>query len=271
MGERDPLSLERIRGRLEKVPELRARVKHALYARPAPRSCAERDLALPDGRYVGIYATHALTAALDDLNTWRILAHGPELPIRSHLLLLRAALEGSLLCRWLVEAKERPARRVSRGLAARRDDQEERGRFEASFPDRGAAIARLLGPRGRTALERLAELDEEDRAKARTAARIPPSGFADTTSLMAKHGIEPAFRLLSGLAHSKEWSLIVTEMTIDPDADQTPGVGQGRIAISLPWAEIFTNLALDSVAWAVVDMERYRLVDAAQARRAPKG
>lgn len=258
--------LGRIRALLDQLPDLAARAEKAMRSAPAMGSRAQRDLALPDGRFVGIFAGHALVGALADLSTWRVIANGPEIPLRSHLILMRSSLEGSVLCRWLLDPTVRPVRRVARGLAARRDDQAERRDFEASFPDRGKAIANLLGPKGKTGLERLDELDHPDQVTARTAAGIPASGFADTTSLMRKHGIEPTFRLLSGLAHSKEWSIIVTEAHPE-DHEPSPGVRQGRFSASLPWAEIFTDLALAAARSAVGDLERYRLQPVGSAAR----
>jgi hypothetical protein len=259
----DQVILAELRRELTVLDDLWRRRETALKASAAPGSPAAVDAALPEARYVSLYAGQALGMAFDHLAAWRLLINGRELPMQAHLTLLRAALEGSDRCRWHVEAKVSPGVRVGRAWAARRDDQDQRRLFEQ---------IREGGPRpqrtsGYTAAERLDVLDDADQVKEREAAGVRSVGFADETGLMKKYRHERWFRLSSGIAHGKEWPLLamhVLEMA-RPGAD--PKVQEGILTASEPVARDLTLATLRAARTATADLEAYRTVARTDRRR----
>ena len=78
MGEFDPAALARIRAALAGLDELHRR-REAVLRKPAvPGSLGAADDALPDARFVSVFAGHALASALDHLGAWQLLVNGPE-------------------------------------------------------------------------------------------------------------------------------------------------------------------------------------------------
>jgi hypothetical protein len=251
----DPAVVWELRGLLGDVAELQRRLEAALRAPAALSSLAAVDDALPDARFVSLYAGQALTVAIDHLNAWRLLVNGPEFPILAHLTLLRGALEGAVRCRWHVDAAVDSGTRVGRGFAARRDDQDERRKFEAS-PEGGARSPQQA--RGLSAVRRLAELDELEAVEAREAVGIRAVAFTDTTSLMVAYGHERWFRLASGLAHGKEWALVATALEELAGPPPEPKVGHGVISASEPVAVALTGVAVTAVQIALAELAAYR-------------
>jgi hypothetical protein len=251
----DPAVVAELRRMLEGVHELGRRLEAAHRAPVAPGSLAAADDALPDARFVTIFAAQALGAGIDHLNAWRLLANGPEVPILAHLTLLRGALEGATRCRWQVDATVDSGTRVGRGFAARRDDQDERRKFETS-PEGSTRSPQPA--RGLSAVQRLAALDDPDAVKAREAAGIRTVGFTDTTSLMVAYGHERWFRLASGLAHGKEWALAATALKDSAEPPLAPKVGHGIISASEPVAIALTGVTVNAVRTALAELEAYR-------------
>lgn len=253
MSDFDPAAAARLRAMLEIVPELTRRRVAAIQAEPAAGSLAAADEALPDARLVTIYAGQALTMAIDHLSAWRLLINGPEVPIRAHLTLLRAALEGAVRCRWHVDPTVDSGTRVGRGFAERRDDQRERRNFETS-----AEGGTKPATRGMTGAQRLAALDDPAAVAEREAAGVRSVAYAGTTSLMTAYGLEPWFRLASGLAHGKEWTLAATRL--EPTPGQPPGskLRSGVFSASETVAVAMTTVALDAIGQALGELEAYR-------------
>lgn len=237
------------------VDDLSRRYEVAAHRLSTPRGRAGADHAYhPDGRFVSIHATQALSSALDHLNAWRKLVDAGHIPVQAHMTLLRAALEGSVRCRWLVDSKVKPGTRVGRGVAARRDDQYERRKFESS---------REAGPRtsrwtsGLSAVQRLDVLDAPEAVKAREAAGIRSVGFADTTSLMIKYRHERLFRLLSAATHGgKEWALVAAKLERS-DAGMRTGVSAGTVSADDEVVLDLTRMTIDAVGRAVIAFEAY--------------
>jgi hypothetical protein len=250
----DPTYLAAIRRELEDLDDLWQRREAALRAPMVADSLASIDDALPDARFVSIYAGQSSADALDDLTTWRTLANGPLIPMRAHLTLLRGALEAADRCRWHVDATVDAGTRVGRGMAGRRDDQDERRRFEES-KEHDPPLPRP--PRGMTAVERLAALDDPNAIAKREAAGVRTVGYTDTTSLMRAYGHERWFRLSSGLAHGKEWALAAGHLDRSTDPPLREKVGHGSFSASEPVALALTQVAMAAVRTAVEDLESY--------------
>src|SRR5829696_7116127 len=105
----------------------------------------------------GSLAATAMAAALDHLRAWRTLLKAGVMPSYAHMSLLRTAHESALLAYWLVEPGLDPDTRRARGIAAQRDDYEERRKFEAS------AGVTTPPSEGKLAEGRLADLMKEAR------------------------------------------------------------------------------------------------------------
>jgi hypothetical protein len=264
----DPVALAEIRRLLGAVDDLWRRQAAAGRASPAPGSLAALDNAFPDARWVGIFANQALGTSIDHLNAWRLLVHGPMIPILAHLTPLRGSLEASVRCRWFVDASINSRTRVARGWAARRDDQVERGRFEASRE--GAGEARPA-TRGMSAADRIAALDSVREATLNSAddtAGVPSVGFTDTTALAITYGLERWFRLSSAGAHGKEWALAAAALTPTADTTPPPGVSHGIVSASEPVAHALTIEAVLAAQAALADLEAYIAAPPAAAPRA---
>jgi hypothetical protein len=238
----DPAAVAKLRDILEPVDELWQRSILDLRLRPE-RSLAQRDDVLPEARFVRIHASQSLIVGLDHLMAWKVLVYGPILPVQAQATLLRSALEGSVRCRWLVDPAADPADRVARGWAAKRDDFEERRKFEAASKSPSPQ-------RGKSAVQRLAELDE-----ARLACGVRRVGFADTTSLMAKFGLLRIFRLTSAMAHGKEWVMPALARA-DWGSIET-GVSGGFVAASDATLLGLTRETVRAIETAVVALENY--------------
>lgn len=258
MDDVDPAAVARLREVLAVVPSLRTRREAALRAEPPADSLAAADLALDGGRLVTVYAGQALNGAVDDLNAWRLLADGTELPLRAHMVLLRAALEASVRARWLVDPSAGAGERVGRAWAMRRRDQQERANFEASLPDGGASLHASMGPKGRTGAQRVAEVDDPAAVRAREAAGVRTVGFASATALFTHYRLEHVYRLLSGLTHGFEWTLLTAQRLPADGLPATPGTGAGIFTMSEPVAVAMTELTAGAVRIAVDEFGRYR-------------
>lgn len=254
MGAFDPTALARIRAMLAGLDELYRRREAALRKPALPGSLAAADDALPEARFVSVFAGHALASALDHLGAWKLLVNGPEIPFSAHLILMRVALEGAVRCLWLVDPKVDSGTRVGRGYAARRDDQDERRKFEALIDP----AALRLGKHGKSAIQRLAELDDPAAVAAREAAGVKTARYTDTTALAATYGVEWWFRLSSALAHDKEWASGWTlALERGSEAHARPKVGQGDFSASETFALAMTEVTVVAVGGAVDQLVAY--------------
>jgi hypothetical protein len=252
----NPTILAEIHRLLAGVDGLWRRHEAADRAPAAPGSLAAVDDALPQARFVRIFATQAIMASIDHLNAWRLLVDGPTIPMLAHLTLLRGSLEGAVRCQWLVDRTLDSRIRVARGFAAKRDDQIERRKFEASSEGR----PRPPRTTGKTADERVADLDAARQATldpSDVTVGIPSVRFADTTSLMVAAGYERWFRLTSGATHGKEWAYMAADLTPTTDTTPPPGVVHGIIAASEPVALALTIVSVRAAISAVADFESY--------------
>jgi hypothetical protein len=233
------------------------RRREAVLWRPsAPGSVAVADAALPDARFVSIYAGQALGSAVDHLHAWRLLVRGGEIPYLAHVTLLRGALEGAVRCRWLVDARVECGVRVGRGYAARRDDQEERRKWETSVAAIGGSTS-SHSPAALSAAERLARLDDPEAVRKRQEAGVRSVGFTNTTALMKIYRLEPWYRLASGGAHAKEWALGAADLRQAPDRPSTPAVRHGIVSASATVALELTRVAVQAVRSATEELEAY--------------
>jgi len=220
---------------------------------PAMGSRAASDLQIAHGRFVLPHAVRPLNVAFDHLGAWQLILHGGTLTNFAPITLLRGALEGAHLSRWLTDPDAAGLERVGRGLAAQLDDYAQRRRFEES------AGGGNPGPgEGKKAAVRYAEL-----AAARDEAGIPVVRFPSATDLAKLYGRRVAggdpswlYRLASAFAHGKEWAMLAMEL--GPEFDRpTEGVVRGQVVASDRVIVGTTRLTVLRFASAVIALERY--------------
>ena len=218
---------------------------------PIPGSLAASDSAVPHARWVLLSANMALGVASDHLTAWKLVVESRLIPIYSPMTLLRAALEGAVLCRWLVDPRPDALERVARGVVAQVADYDERHKWEAAIrapePPPGA---------GKSGAGRLADL-----IAARAADGIPVVRLPGATDLAKRFGapgyrdVSGYYRLMSAFAHAKPWALHAT--TLGPSTATSPGV-QGGVVTSSDLVLIgATHLVAGLVETAVMDVEAY--------------
>jgi hypothetical protein len=255
MGEPfDPALLGIIRRELASIDVLQSRRIAALQGPLVDRSPAARDALLPDARFVTIYAGQATQIAIDHLLAWRLIAHSPLIPTAAHLTLLRAAIENADRSRWLLDTKLRSGKRVGRAIAARRADQEERAKFEAA---KGPGPRPPVPRAGFTAVQRLAQLDSPDAIRRRSEAGIEHVGDADIMSVIQAFGHERWYRIASGRAHGREWSMIATTLDAASKIEVSEGIRAGQFSAGEAVTTELTRVAVRTTEAAVAALERY--------------
>lgn len=129
----------------------------------------------------------------------------PETASFAHWTLIRGAIEGTSVGRWLCDPTIDGTERLRRAAGVQLADYEERLRFERRI---GARLAKPKG-RGRTAAQRIAALE-------RRLGQTRPIPMPSATDLFARHALpddkglrpgEDLFRVISAIAHAKVWSL----------------------------------------------------------------
>lgn len=196
---------------------------------------------------------------LDHLVAWRMLRlQAGAQPIFAHLTLIRAALEGLTIARWLCDESIGTDERVRRAAGVQTADYEQRLRFERRMASR---IAKPIGD-AKTAAERMDVLDRLLRKE-----HVKPIGMPSATDLFARYvlGSDPGnlageslYRLISGIAHAKVWSLFgISEL------GEAVDVGGGRYAVKISahgeLALMATRIAIRVAAQALADLEWYGL------------
>jgi len=226
---------------------------------PATGSRAARDGRAKLGRIAWDLAMPANAVGLDHLIAWRMLRLGGGIqPSFAHLTLLRAALEGMTLTRWLCDPAIGSDERTRRAAGVQLDDYDQRLRFERRMAQR------LPTPVGdaKTARQRIDAL-----GRLLLKQHVKPIGMPSATDLFARYVLaadpgplagESLYRLISGIAHAKVWSLFgISELGEEVD------LGGGRSAVSVTahgqLTFLATSITMDVAAQALVDLEWYGL------------
>jgi hypothetical protein len=194
----------------------------------------------------------ALGVASDHLTAWKLIVYGGLIPIYSPMTLLRAALEGAVMCRWLVDPRPEPLERVARGVAAQVADYDERRKWEAGIraPARPARA-------GKSASDRLAELTAARDKDGIPVVRLP--GMTDLAKRFGAPGyrdVSAYYRLMSAFAHAKPWALHATNLG-PAVATSASGWQGGPVTSSDTVLVGSTNLVAGLVETAVMDVEAY--------------
>lgn len=254
-SDRGPAVPPDLRKSLAEVPGLRRRQATVVRANTkAPGTLAELDGKHALGRFVWELAAHSLAVAGDHLDAWRRLiedAHAQ--PGWAHATLLRGAIENASFSRWLMDPAATSAQRVSQGVAAQLEDWNERRKFEQAS---GADKLPRTG-QARTGRERVGELLGLRLAHGITEIKMP--SLVDLCAAYAVAGDlggNALYRLASGYAHGKQWTLLTNESTLAegaaPDEPAPP-----RVTASDSVSVLVTMCGVRTFAAAVTDLERY--------------
>jgi hypothetical protein len=202
----------------------------------------------------------AASIALDHLLAWRALRMDARIqPSFAHFTLVRAAMEGVAVARWLTEALIDSAERVRRAAGVQLADSRQRRAYEeqANFQP---------GPEGRTATQRIAALERLLRRTGCAATTMPSAtvlfGLYVFTGEDKRLRGEQFFRLISAISHGKVWSLfgisdVGDVISVEHARRAAPVSAHDELAFTA------TGLAMRLASAAVRDIERYGTVPVA--------
>ncbi|MDQ2913461.1 MAG: hypothetical protein M3T56_09415 [Chloroflexota bacterium] len=177
---------------------------------PTRGSSAARDGRTKVGKIAWDTALVAGSIGVDHLVAWRMLRlRGAFQPNFAHLALIRGAIEGSSVARWLCDPDIQTTERLRRAAGAKLNDLTERGKFERRMSSR---LAKPTG-KGRTAEQRIVAFERLLRRR-----NIEPKQMPRATELFARYfpgktaeGSEGFYRMISAVIHAKVWSVIRTQ------------------------------------------------------------
>lgn len=223
---------------------------------PASRSQAAIDSRSKVGQMAWHLSLPAAAIGVDHLVAWANLrVRAGSQPPFSHFTLIRAAIEGCAVARWLCDPAVTAAVRVQRAAGVQLEDYEQRLRFENRT---GSGLVKPTGS-GRTAAQRLAGLKKLLASHKVTALQMPP-----TTVLFGRYapfddrpiGGEGLYRLMAGVIHSKVWSLqAVTDLSDVVDLGE--GSRPMKVEANAEFAFVATLIAMRIALDALADIERY--------------
>jgi hypothetical protein len=252
-----------IRRLLAEVPGLWAREQAVVRANShAVGSSAEVDNRQSLGRFAWELAGQALGVAGDHLETWRRLIEDARAqPGWAHVTILRGAMETACLCRYLVDPKVSSPERLRRGVAAQLADWDERRKFEETT---GVDKKPRTG-KARSAAQRIEKLSDDRDASCVGVIRHPSLTDLCRDFAVSSLGGLAAYRLASGFAHGKQWTLLVSDASapegVDPDQP-----GPRRVAASDNVTAVITACAVRTFATAVSEFEIYTTAVAVSGR-----
>ena len=238
---------------LRGLGDLYARYQRLGQRGPARNSLASRDGPAELGQYAWVLGASAMSSAIDHLISWNELRQRVH-PTYGHMTLLRGSLEGSVLCRWLVDPKASAEERLRRGAGAQRHDFQERGKFERLRTD-------PINEGGATAKQRIAELD-----RAMAKARLKPIQLLGPTDLCARYVADASdlgsgefvYRLLSAFAHAKQWAILpASDYAQHGPMGDLPGVELVAVRASQRLAGALTNITARTLTVAMDELHAY--------------
>lgn len=176
---------------------------------PVPGSRAARDGRTALGRMAWDLAAPAGAIGLDHLLAWRTLRlKAMNQPLFAHVTLLRGAIEGAAIVRWLCDPGVDSVERMRRAAGLQLADYDQRLRFERRL---ASQLNKPTG-RARTAAQRIDTLEGLLRKR-----KAKPIAMPSATDLFARYALvaddeglagEGLYRLISSLAHAKQWALL---------------------------------------------------------------
>ena len=197
----------------DRVQELWRRLDVALTTPASPTSASAADHEDQFEAFAHDLAAAFLRATVDHLVTWRQVISSGFMPTYAHLSLIRTAHESAWLAYWLMEPGVDPATRLARGVAAQRDDYEERLKIEEAMntpkpePPAKSAADRVNNLMNEAEVRGLTKLNK--RGQRILATPLPSAVELFDKYEPVKEGTRGSFlyRLYSGYTHGKQWAL----------------------------------------------------------------
>ena len=245
---------QRLQAMLVQVEALRIRINR-LKARP--ESLATKDIHHRSTlrRLAWQHGTVALMVSCDSMRGLRLMASGVPRPVFAHLPLLRAAVDGASIARWLFDPTASTADRVQRGLRVELEDlaeQEKAQRFGT-----GSSLFIAPGEPAAQRLERVKKTAQRDKIVAAPRNQWVPTSLAARYASFPDGGTDSGawlYAALSAGAHGRRWALQLantkTDNPFDPLTGMTSWVDLKRVAA-------LTAIVLDHLIVAIQDAERY--------------
>jgi hypothetical protein len=261
----DPEITARLVAAVSQVPALWEQLTAVARTASSPQSEATKDAAMPLGHYGAILAGAHLSNGIEHLLSWHRLLMPPTpegqpvqawQPIAAHVTLIRAPMEGAVMCRWFVDLKAGSTVRIQRAVALLLDDYRNRRAWES---DLGVAPDSPFGE-GKTGAQRYVDL-----LKARKAAKIEEVevlNYTDMFGLYAGYRTpcpgRAMYRLLSGWAHGMEWPQGTAKLEAMKDGPKVPGGGVGRLSADDEMSATYTAIAVRLARTALHELMTYR-------------
>jgi hypothetical protein len=248
---------------LEPVERIRTRLGELSRSGPPVGSRAARDSRTRLGETAWILGLATGSVGVDHLLGWQTIRATLQ-PAFSHWTLIRGAIEGLAVTRWLCDPAIRGDERIQRAAGVQLADYKQRLAFERHIISKlrePAVQAKPKGP-GRTAEERIAELEQR-------LGRVPPIVMPSATDLFERYAVADEdeafkgaqlFRLISGIAHSKVWSLYAMSQRGEKVEH---GGGRGAVHVAADEGLVLraTAVAMRVAKEALADVEWYAATD----------
>ena len=175
--------------------------------------------------YLTTWAINSYGTAVDHLRAWWIIADAGLFPIMAHATLARAALDGVVVCLWLLDGGARS--RLQRAVSLQIEDQDERRKFEEA-----GEVARPTHAHGRTGEERRDLTQAHAREAGIAPVRVPRwtelyRDFALDGPARPRGG-EALYRLLSAHAHGASWAFMTLDLSRSEARVGEPAVGMAK-------------------------------------------
>ena len=262
--DQDPDFTAQLRDAVSEVPALWELWLTVVRTGSSPQSEATKDTAQPLGCHVPILAGTHLSNGMEHLLSWHRLLLPPTpqghtiegwQPLAAHVTLIRACMEGAVMCRWLVDPKADSAVRIQRAVALLLDDYRNRRAWEC---DRGIADADFgKGKNGAQRLEDLRQARDDAKIEA-----VPVLKYTELFGLYAGYRKPSSgsamYRLLSAWAHGLQWPLATAHLVPIEDGPKVPGGGVGRFSANDEMSAVYTSVAVRLAKAALNELMAYR-------------
>lgn len=241
-------ALAELRDTLGRVTAMRRRYASLQHVEIAADSPAEADRVLRLGGYPWQLATSAWGAGADHLLAWYRLVQVSWQPTSAHYTLARSAIEGAVMCRWLLDATVSSHNRRERGAIAHLEDLRNHRSFEDGAEGNvGQSSRQLSSPR--------LQYEELKRTLATLGIRVsrPPS----MTDLCDRYLDDWVYRVLSSHAHGASWSRVTSDETGTRPWSQLPETTISYVSANDVVTSAAATYSTEALEQALADMERY--------------
>ena len=201
------------------------------------------------------FALSALSSATDHLLAWSLIVHGRLIPVSGHWAVIRGAMEGAVIVRWLLDPDQPYEERIRRSALMQLEDWRQRDRFERSLRGDGEHPP---GP-GKSGADRV----EETFARMKRVGIIPEEKLLkdvqteSMTNMMRTYGHETMWRMASAFAHSSPWSGMLTRKDAEVEGQAVTGSKRIRVSANMEYALAGTSVSMKLIRAALTDLESH--------------